>query len=552
MSYLVFARKYRPQNFDEVVQQEHVTRTLKNAISAGRVPHALLFTGPRGTGKTTVARIFAKAMNCAQGPTPTPCNACRSCDEITNGHAADVFEIDGASNNSVDQVRELRENLKYMPAHSRHKIYIIDEVHMLSLAAFNALLKTLEEPPAHVLFVFATTDPHKIPVTILSRCQRHDLRRIDLSAISDQMRRICDQESVVIDDAGLTMIAREAGGSMRDALSLLDHVFACAEGPIKTDLIAELLGSAERRQLFELSAAVFARDIAQVLAMIDTVWRRGLEMKRFYCDLLSHFQSMAIIKLGDKAVRLVDLPAHEIKQMQSQVRDVSDGFLTQALDLLFQIEPSIKWSAQPKLALEMVFLKLFQSPPALSVENLIKGLDQLRSVAHPAERTSSQEMGPRESPPSSQEQEDQSLSRQTAPTEPARADARPSCVAAPLGAPLWDCVVRHVIADKPPLGAFLNKCRASFPEETRLELEVCGNDFTFKNVQKNADYLEKICADLSGKPIKIVLTANCEDTGGKRKEKMKTERLKQKALTDPLVMEAVELFRGKVVDIKVI
>ena len=179
MSYLVLARKYRPQTFEEVVGQAHVTRTLANAIETRRVAHAILFSGPRGTGKTTVARILAKAMNCSEGPTATPCNQCQSCREITSGNAADVFEIDGASNNSVDQVRELRENLQYMPVHSRHKIYIIDEVHMLSLAAFNALLKTLEEPPSHVMFMFATTEPQKIPITILSRCQRHDLRRID-------------------------------------------------------------------------------------------------------------------------------------------------------------------------------------------------------------------------------------------------------------------------------------------------------------------------------------------------------------------------------------
>ena len=191
MSYLVLARKYRPQTFDQVVQQEHVTRTLANAISTGRVAHAILFSGPRGTGKTTVARILAKAMNCKSGPAPVPCNTCRSCREITGGRSVDVYEIDGASNNSVDQVRELRENVKYMPAHSRYKIYIIDEVHMLSTAAFNALLKTLEEPPPHVLFMFATTEPRKIPITILSRCQRHDFGLIGVDSIARHMEMIC-------------------------------------------------------------------------------------------------------------------------------------------------------------------------------------------------------------------------------------------------------------------------------------------------------------------------------------------------------------------------
>src|SRR6056297_1911511 len=210
MSYQVLALKYRPQTFSDVVGQDHVTTTLTNAISGNRVPHALLLAGPRGTGKTTIARIMAKAMTCQTGPTPSPCNECRICKDIINGHCADVFEIDGASNNSVEQIRELRDNVAYMPSVAVFKIYIIDEVHMLSTAAFNALLKTLEEPPSHVLFIFATTEVHKIPATILSRCQRHDLGRIPLEAISGLLQTICDKEGVAVEAQGLDLIAREA------------------------------------------------------------------------------------------------------------------------------------------------------------------------------------------------------------------------------------------------------------------------------------------------------------------------------------------------------
>jgi DNA polymerase-3 subunit gamma/tau len=547
MSYLVFARKYRPQGFDHVVQQDHVTRTLMHAISAGRVSHAILFTGPRGTGKTTVARILAKAMNCAQGPTPTPCNTCRSCVEITNGHAADVFEIDGASNNSVDQVRELRENLKYMPSHSRYKIYIIDEVHMLSLAAFNALLKTLEEPPAHVLFIFATTEPQKIPVTILSRCQRHDLRRMDLAAIVAQMERICEQEGVAIEQESLTLIAREAGGSMRDALSLLDHVLACAEGAVTSALVAELLGAAEQRHLFELSAALLARDMRQALEKVDCVWRQGLEMKRFYADLVAHFHHLVMVKLGERAGRLVDLPGHAIQQMQAQVRDIPESYLIQVLDQLFAAEPSIKLSSQPKLALEMVFLKLFQTPPLLPIDRLIERLDKLRSTATvglaPNHQAIASNPPPAEVKPESVPVASQKI-RENAP-EPGQ-EPKPC----PPGA-LWDRLLQRVGEEKPSLTGFLQKCRSADLGEERLTIEVHGNEFTFNSIKKHIRYLEDLCGRLAGRPISLDLSAQPEDAGVKQKEKQKAEQLKQKALSHPRVMETIELFDGKIIDVKV-
>jgi DNA polymerase III subunit gamma/tau len=559
MSYLVFARKYRPQTFDAVVGQEHVTRTLVNAIDAGRVAHALLFTGPRGTGKTTVARIMAKAMNCVQGPTATPCNICRSCTEISGGHAADVFEIDGASNNSVDQVRELRENLKYMPAHSRNKIYIIDEVHMLSLAAFNALLKTLEEPPPHVLFMFATTEAHKIPVTILSRCQRHDLRRIDTTAIVDQMRRICDQEGVAIDDAGLTLVAQEAAGSMRDGLSLLDHVLTCADGTVSAELVSDLLGAAESRHLFDLAEAVFSRDIQLVLEKIDTVWRLGLEMKRFYADLVVHFHQLLLVSLGDRTRQLIDLPAQVVDRMKSQVARVPQPFLVQLLDLLFQAEPSIKLSSQPRLAMEMVFLKLFQTPPALAIETLIDRLDQLRAsggVPAPstARRPRATPMTATPSPPA----DDSPPAQIPAAPAPEPAAMEPSSVLAPevRQGPvdhdrLWDTAIRQVEQEKPSLAPLLKRCRMKHLDDRLFELEVSGNDFDFKSVRKHHDFLETLFSTLVGQPVQVRVAANAQEATEKQAEKQQADHLKHSALSHPMVMEALELFGGKVVDVKV-
>jgi DNA polymerase-3 subunit gamma/tau len=555
MSYLVFARKFRPQTFDEVMQQEHVTRTLANAITAGRVSHAILFTGPRGTGKTTVARILAKAMNCAQGPTATPCNVCRSCQEITSGHAADVFEIDGASNNSVDQVRELRENLKYLPSHGRYKIYIIDEVHMLSSAAFNALLKTLEEPPAHVLFIFATTEVHKIPVTILSRCQRHDLRRIDTAAIMAQMQRVSEQEGVKIDEESLALIAAEAGGSMRDALSLLDHVLACAQGGITAELVAELLGAAERKHLLDLSAAVFARDIEKVLEIIDHVWRHGLDLKRFYTDVLSHFHHLAMVHMGDKLHRLVDRPEHEIRQMKAQVRDVPASYLLQTIDLLFQAEPAIKLSSQPKLVLEMVFFKLFQTPPVLPIETLIDRLDQLRvglPHAAPVVPSPSPAVRAMEMPLPAVAQRP-SESEAPPPAEVAKTAEKPLPAVDPDmdAASLWARMVEKAAGQKPSLAAFLNKCRITRLEAGQATLEVGGNEFTFRSVQKNISYLEEIGGECAGRSIKFKLAADQTDAGEKQKEKQTADHQKKQALGHPLVMASLELFNGKIEDVKV-
>ncbi len=544
MSYLVLARKYRPQTFDQVVQQSHVTRTLTNAIAAERVAHAILFAGPRGTGKTTVARILAKAMNCQEGPTAQPCNQCQSCLEITAGNAADVFEIDGASNNSVDQIRELRENLKYMPVHSRFKIYIIDEVHMLSLAAFNALLKTLEEPPEHIMFMFATTEVHKIPITILSRCQRHDLRRIDGAAIAGHMRFICDQEKVQIDDDSLSLIAQESGGSMRDSLSLLDHILACAQGPVTSELISELLGIVDGRYLYDISNAVFEQDLGKVLTGIDAVWRNGYELKRFYSDLVAHFHQLVLAKLGPKAEPFANLSQQEIDQMKSHVENVSDQYLMQIFDMLFQAEPVIKLSSQPRLGLEMVFLKLFQTAPSLPIGTLIEHLDDLQT------RLSSGQIATQPLPSAAPHNEapvsTPAESKLEAPLVDAMASDRPLDMA-----DLWRRIVTRISEIKPSLAGFLANCRLNSGEEGQLDLEVNGNEFTLKNITKQKEAIEDQCRSILGRPVRLNIKANFQDHAEKQQEKKKINDLKKEAVSHPLVMEALELFDGRVIDIQV-
>ena len=551
MSYLVLARKYRPQAFDQVIEQVHITRTLTNAISAGRVAHAILFSGPRGTGKTTVARILAKAMNCKEGPTPQPCNICRSCNEITAGHAIDVFEIDGASNNSVDQIRELRENVKYMPAHSPYKIYIIDEVHMLSTAAFNALLKTLEEPPSHVMFMFATTEPHKIPITILSRCQRYDFRRIGLESISTHMASLCRREGFEMADESLGLIAREAGGSMRDALSLLDQLMTCAQGLVTHEQVLDILGVIDRKIIFDLAASILNADIHVALDLLDDVYDRGHDMKKLYADLLEHFRNLLVAAMGNKIEKLVDLPSGEIEQLVTQAKPLSVGTLNQMFDMLFKAEVSIRMSPQPKLALEMILIRLLQTKPALPIDVLIDKLDALRQEVSPGEHPPKNDVEPSSSGPEVQSSPAGSAEK-----------LEESRTGADVGSPvnessgnadqMWKQICEIISQKNPSLAANLVKCRLKNSAERFLEIDVPDNGFTVNMIQreKNKAVLQQVCTEVFGHKQNIRLTAS--KSMGDHNQKKKNNQLKQKALSHPLVADAIEIFDGKLIDVKVL
>jgi len=556
MSYLVLARKYRPQTFDEVVKQDHITRTLTNAISADRVAHAILFSGPRGTGKTTVARILAKCMNCKTGPAPVPCNNCRSCREITAGNAVDVFEIDGASNNSVDQIRDLRENVKYMPAHSLYKIYIIDEVHMLSIAAFNALLKTLEEPPPHVMFMFATTEPRKIPITILSRCQRHDFRRIDVESISKHMEKICAKEGVDIDIESLGLIAREANGSMRDGLSLLDQVMSCSKGTINHDELLDILGVVDRSIIFKISGAVIQGDITEILDILDEVFNSGHDLKKLYADLIEHFRNLLIVKMGEKTRKLVDIPAHEIDLMIRQTKKVSTTFLNQIFDLLFKEEPTIEHASQPRIAMEMVFVRMFQTKPALPIDVLIEKLDHLKKGIDECQINSKDTTN--RPMPNVQGKSAQATFKPAAGT----AESIETFSAGRIEATdqdetlekKWEKLFSIFLEEYQSLATNLKNSKIKRLADNRLEIEVNGNDFNIKMVrkEKNKGIIKKICSDFFGKEIDLIIHTKKIEEENHPQQTGGTVHLKQEALSHPLVTDALEIFNGKVVDVKIL
>ena len=379
MEYRVLARKCRPQVFEDVLGQDHVVRTLQNAITQQRIAHAFLFSGPRGVGKTSVARILAKALNCESGPAPVPCNRCVHCLEITNGNAIDVREIDGASNRGIDEIRELRENVKFVPASCRYKIYIIDEVHMLTREAFNALLKTLEEPPAHVIFIFATTETQKVPATILSRCQCFDFRRIALRQIAQNLKNIAVSDGIRVSDGALSWIAEAGDGSLRDAQSIFDQVISYAGDEIADSAVEEILGRSDRRYLFSLSEAVLARDAGRCLKIIDDAYYAGLDMRYFFQTLLGHFRNLLFTGIAGGKGDLFELPAEEADKLKGQADGQSTDTLQRYLEILMSEEENVRRSQNPRLNLEAVLCRMAFLEPLIPIESVITRMEGLES-----------------------------------------------------------------------------------------------------------------------------------------------------------------------------
>ena len=384
MSYIVFARKWRPQTFGEIVGQEHISITLKNAIKQDRVAHAYLFSGPRGTGKTSTARILAKALNCSKGPTPTPCNKCDFCIDINKGKSLDILEIDGASNRGIDQIRNLRENIKFSPHSGRFKVYIIDEVHMLTQEAFNALLKTLEEPPSHVKFIFATTAAHKVIPTILSRCQRFNFHRLSSQNIIKKLKSIAKEEKISIEESALLTIVKSASGSMRDAESIMDQLATYCKNKITAKDANEVLGAVEQDDLCEFAKCLVNKDASSAIKLVNRIIDDGIDPNQFAISLIEYFRSAMLIKEGKDLNSLLDLTEEEIAAISKQTESFSVEDILYITYSIINTNANLRRHSSPRVPLELLAVKLTRKESVVSVDEIIRRLTVLEKKTAPS------------------------------------------------------------------------------------------------------------------------------------------------------------------------
>ena len=543
MSYQVLARKYRPQSFDQMIGQNHISQTLLNSLKNNRIPHALLFTGLRGTGKTSSARILAKTLRCTNPENFSPCHKCDSCLEISKGSAVDVIEIDGASNNGVDAIRDLRDSVMFMPTSGKYKIFIIDEVHMLSTSAFNALLKTLEEPPAHVIFMMATTEVHKIPQTILSRCQRFDLRRIPLKQITAHLKKICDLENIKAEEKALWMIAKQGDGSARDSLSLLDQVINFSAGQLTEVAVSEILGLTDRHLIFSVFAALLERNSQKIVCDLEKLHQIGVSPNLFLEDLVQLIRHTLLLKTAPENDTLIDLPIEEIVILKDYANAQSESDLHILFDMALKSLTDLHKSNDPYLVFEVCLLRMSQAPLFVDIQKVItqrpKPLEELSQSPQTIKATELPVLAQKEIP-------QPVVSKPTAVTPTAKK---------PLpSAESWGLFVQEVKQQDAFLGAKLDNAVFSGLNDHLLQLQV-PPQFAFLGEQfMQTETQEKIQGSIdsffgAGYAFHVlktkVATGESSLSLNLKKEKESEAKIQSEVLKDPRLQKAQEVFKAQ-------
>ena len=574
MSYQVIARKYRPQRFSDVVGQDHVSQTLANAISTDRIAHAYLFCGPRGTGKTTLARIFAKCLNCTDGPKVDFPEDDPKAQEIAEGRSMDVLEIDGASNRGIDEIRELRDTVMYAPASSKFKIYIIDEVHMLTKEAFNALLKTLEEPPEHVKFMFATTEPEKVLPTIMSRCQRYDLRRIPVNLIAEHLKYICGNENVNAAEEALYAIARGAEGCMRDAESALDQLISfCGDNINEADVLS-MFGLTAQNQLFALADAILAGDSTKVLTELNALAGQGKDLGRLVGDLLGHMRNRLVFTVAKGDLGMLEISETEANALKNGTGQASEQALSRVLDILTDCEGRLRLAASKKILLEVSLLKAAQAKAAMSIDEVLGQLQKLRDSDTPAASPSP--------PPQTKEPAPKPAVPAPEPKSAPAPTVSPSSAKEPVSADdlqgLWKKLLEGASKASPFTQTYFQRAQPVSFEKGIFVIGLSEEHLALVDNQRNHDMMveqikalghddvqfrfvddpppegsvpEPVLEPIGDLPEPEPPAAPEEATQPKAKKEPKPEQINPEEFkNDPLIQKALELFKGRIVEVR--